>query len=361
MAKRKTHEEFLSDFYSKFDRNEYEVLGRFVKSSEPILIRHNECGIEYYARPYNLYMGKGCAKCCNKIKHSEFVKMVQKKLGPSYKVLTKYKGSKRKVIVRHDGCGETYEVTAEVLWNGHGCKKCAGTAKLTTAEVKKRIREISNGEYEFISKYKCNNKPIILRHISCEHEFETTYSLFISLGIRCPLCSGNHRLSHEEFVKKVNRLVGNEYSVLSQFKGVGRKIKMKHIVCGHEYLVTPFDFNRGRRCPKCNESKGEKLISKILDSMGVSYKRQYRFKDCRDKLPLRFDFCVFKNGKVTAAIEFNGHQHYNEIDYFKNERLKDRQRRDKIKRDYCKEKGIQLIVIPYTETDIEGKLREVLR
>ena len=45
-----------------------------------------------------------------------------------------------------------------------------------------------------------------------------------------------------------------------------------------------------------------------------------------------------------------GIQHYKPVDYFGGvEGLKDRQKKDKIKSDYCKNNGLLLIVIKYNE------------
>ena len=55
----------------------------------------------------------------------------------------------------------------------------------------------------------------------------------------------------EQFKSEVASLVGDEYSVLGKYKTNRIKTEMRHNTCGHKYEVTPNNFLRGSRCPKC--------------------------------------------------------------------------------------------------------------
>jgi len=70
------------------------------------------------------------------------------------------------------------------------------------------------------------------------------------------------------------------------------------------------------------------------------------------------------NSELQLAVEYNGAQHYNYIPFFhKNkEAFYNQKYRDEIKRIRCKELGIILIEIPYTEEKrLEAYLREQLQ
>ena len=55
--------------------------------------------------------------------------------------------------------------------------------------------------------------------------------------------------------------------------------------------------------------------------------------------------------KNNICIEYQGKQHYQVVEYFGGENgLKERQRNDLIKKNYCIEKNIQLLEIQYGET-----------
>lgn len=99
----------------------------------------------------------------------------------------------------------------------------------------------------------------------------------------------------------------------------------------------------------CIQSKGELKISKILEQLGLPFEKEYTFKDLisDNNYPLRFDFYI---PKLNILIEYQGKQHYVPADFFGGELgLKDLQKRDRQKLEYCKMHNLKLIIIPYTD------------
>ena len=91
------------------------------------------------------------------------------------------------------------------------------------------------------------------------------------------------------------------------------------------------------------------------------FKSQYKIDECKDLRPLPFDFAIFIQDKLTGLIEYQGKQHYCNIDFFgANGRFEKQQQRDNIKREYCKKQNIPLIEIPYTIKNIDNFLIEEL-
>lgn len=76
----------------------------------------------------------------------------------------------------------------------------------------------------------------------------------------------SRRKTHEEFVKEVFDLVGNEYEVISQYKTSKEKIVMRHHICNKDYEVKPSNFLSGKRCPWCNHPTFNIEIAKELAS-----------------------------------------------------------------------------------------------
>ena len=103
----------------------------------------------------------------------------------------------------------------------------------------------------------------------------------------------------------------------------------------------------------CINSKGECKIARILSENKLFFRKEFKFKDCCSHTGqrLRFDFCVFKNNKVKYLIEYQGEQHYKENSFMGHDDFQSRIVRDKIKREYCQNNNIPLIVIPYTHFD----------
>lgn len=153
----------------------------------------------------------------------------------------------------------------------------------------------------------------------------------------------NGKLVFEDFFKQVEN-----YSLLSEYFNSKTKVKVKHVKCGRIFEVTPDNLKFHQSgCPHCYKSKGEMAISKVLDDLKIDYEEQYKIKECRNKLPLPFDFAIFNNKQLKCLIEFDGEQHFKPR--FGEDTFVTTQRNDKIKDDYCEANGINLIRIPYTE------------
>ena len=122
--------------------------------------------------------------------------------------------------------------------------------------------------------------------------------------------------------------------------------------CGNKKEVKGAYLTNGtvKSCGCIGKSAGEAIIEVILKEIGVDFQQQYTFNDCisNKNYPLYFDFAIFKDNKILCLIEFQGQQHYEE-DLSFSETLADRVERDNIKREYCKNNGISLIEIPYTD------------
>ena len=108
---------------------------------------------------------------------------------------------------------------------------------------------------------------------------------------------------------------------------------------------------RSSGCPVCNESKGERLVSQILDKLNVRYKREYKFSELGHK---RFDFALFKKykRKPYAIIEYHGKQHYEVVNFSKNkqkniDKFKRTIKNDEIKKQFISSLNIKYLEIPY--------------
>jgi very-short-patch-repair endonuclease len=98
--------------------------------------------------------------------------------------------------------------------------------------------------------------------------------------------------------------------------------------------------------PKANMSWGENRIDRYLIRKNIEFIWQKRFRDCRDKMPLPFDFYV---PKYNLIIEFDGEQHHKETIKYGKESFEKTQRHDVIKNKYCKDNDINIIRLTYDD------------
>ncbi|MBQ9121630.1 MAG: hypothetical protein IJY12_04655, partial [Clostridia bacterium] len=86
----------------------------------------------------------------------------------------------------------------------------------------------------------------------CKHcgDFWNAVPQTIIAGRNHICISPTKRKSDEEFKREVYSLVGDEYTVLSEYIDSSHTVQMRHNKCGREYSVLPAHFtSTGRRCP----------------------------------------------------------------------------------------------------------------
>jgi hypothetical protein len=164
---------------------------------------------------------------------------------------------------------------------------------------------------------------------------------------------------------RLNNLVGQifgELTVVERAPNKGDDTYWKcRCSCGKYVEVCACHLTRGETisCGCIRKSLGERLVSEYLTFHNIDFETEVKFADCVDKKALPFDFYIPHHNTL---IEVQGEQHYKPIDFagrgveWAKEQLKNTQRRDKIKHDYCKAKGINLIYIPYWEYDNIGEI-----
>lgn len=162
---------------------------------------------------------------------------------------------------------------------------------------------------------------------------------------------------------RLNDLTGQTINELYVEKRVGfRKVsglatyQCLCLNCGNRIIADSGALTYGDQIScGCINSSGEYKITKILQELNIPFKKQFKINECRDKLPLPFDFAIFDTQeKLCCLIEFQGRQHYYRSKgswWETEEQFQDRLKRDQIKRNYCKNNNIPLIEIPYTQID----------
>lgn len=170
---------------------------------------------------------------------------------------------------------------------------------------------------------------------------------------------------NKEIVRKIGKqakkdLTGQTFGHLTVVKDSGKRAHNRTVIweckcdCGNTLYVRSDILSTGhtQSCGCASQSRGEEIIEKILKTNNIQYKKEYAFSDLKTEKGgiLRFDFAIFKNNQLQQLIEFDGEQHFKEIkgSKFKNSgSLEERQNRDRLKNDYCKEHNIKLVRVPY--------------
>jgi len=308
--------------------------------------------------------------------HEEFVQQVYNLVGNEYEVIGKYINTARRIKMKHNICNNIFEVIPNNFLKSKYPSRCPickaeidRKRQMKTIETfKKEVYILTGNEYEVMGEYKGAHKKIAMRHCKCNTIWDITPNDFITKSARCPKCAPQAigkklRKTHETFLKDVFEKVGTEYTVMGRYIKNTTKIKMKHNKCGTEWEVTPKRFLYfNSRCPKCDESHGERIVTEYLQHNNIQFKRQFRIKGCVNKKQLPFDFAIFNKNKLTALIEYDGQQHKEAVAHFGGiKTLKRTQHNDAIKTNYCLAHNIPLIRIPCTVKNIEKYLDNELK
>lgn len=256
-----------------------------------------------------------------------------------------------------------FEQTPNGHLKGYGCYNCGrNKTKTTEHEFITKIKEVHGDFYDYSNlNYSSALNPVTIK-CPIHGEFTQIANNHLN-GSGCKECSldkisNDFSDNTDIFIEKAKLVHGNKYDY-SQVNYIDNMTKVKIICSKHGvFEQLPSNHKSGSRCPLCTISKGEEMILEFLLENKIDFIPQHRFKDCRDKRPLPFDFYL---PKYNTCIEYNGRQHFEIIEQWGGTiGLKDRQKKDEIKVKYCRDKNINLISIKHDETDILKNIKAIL-
>ena len=240
----------------------------------------------------------------------------------------------------------------------HGLKVVKSNCLATThSQIAQEWHPIKNGKLTPWDVVSHSNKKVWWKcPVADDHEWEAQINNRIN-GKNCPCCAGRKvvksnclAILYPELTKQWHPTKNGNLTPNIIYAGGEKKVWWK---CqrNHEWRAKIYERIKGKNCPFCNESKGEKAIAQILILLSIPFKRQWKFKSCKNKVSLPFDFVIKIKHKI-KIIEYQGQQHYNPLAFGSKQKNPDNmlvniQKRDRIKRDWCKDHNIPLLEIPY--------------
>lgn len=294
-------------------------------------------------------------------------------------------GSHYKVDVKCDYCGKIVKVQykdyLKYKYDKYSCCECK-QMKQSEYTLAKRRSSLYGRAYKTCEKmgYKLLTQPediftseTKVLYECPKHGIHETKIYTLITGHGCIECGieASHETSRKTPDEVYNDFKNNCGILLNKedYKNWNHKnLKVICASCGDVFVTSYNSFmqHNGQLCSKCanNISKHEYIIKRYLESHNIRFSMQHRFYDCRDKIPLPFDFYLYD---YNIAIEYDGEGHYISIRRGKISEqdaeviLKNIKKRDDIKTKYCNDNGITLIRIPYWDrNNIENILNNKL-
>lgn len=348
-----------------------------VKSSRYLCLC--DCGNEYITRGGWLKCGKSisCSECSQKRKSSSMAKDLTGKLFGRWKVLNKATTDKKGVYWNCVcSCGNTGVIRGTSLTSGNSTScGCFASEKLRDD----RLIDLKGQKFgrllvlerveDFISSVNGKHRGRWKCQCDCGNLVEVNTSDLTSGNTLSCGCYKSDRTSEVHFEDISGQTFGMLTIVrrvedyVSPDSGRSRPQFLCKCSCGNEKIITKDSLMNGTISCGCINSRGEREIADYLRKHNIKFEIQYSFKDLLGigDAPLHFDFAVFNDSNIIALIEYQGEQHYQPVSFFGGDNKFEKQsENDNRKRNYCKDNGIKLIEIPYTESVNDVLDRELL-
>ncbi|HNS42169.1 MAG TPA: hypothetical protein PKN22_05370 [Taishania sp.] len=347
----------------------YEIKCRTSK----IRIQCKRCNYVWYPNINNFFQNHARCNICNKNiwTHerfwSEFNKLPDKNLY-TVEELPKKLSARTKINLICNNKHIFSPTIQNFFYHGTRCMICSRGEPWSKFRFLKEIEALDDKDNFIFSDYEDINKVTSTFSVYCKkctHIWKATPTNFFQKGTRCKKCVMN-AWSNARVEKEFNNTKDSKkFSLIFTEKIIhGQscfKVKCKY---GHIWKTTPSRFfTAKKRCPLCNISRGERKICEILEFNNIIFENQKRFKNCKLKYTLPFDFYLLD---YNVLIEFQGKQHFEVANFNSNleinkQQFIDLQHRDSIKRNWVISNGYTLLEIRYDEMNqIESKLMDLL-
>lgn len=310
---------------------------------------------EFWQTPKAHLKGQGCPKCCSnyKLTINDFLERAKEIHGNKYDYSkVSFNNIMEKVCIICPIHGEFWQSPNDHLNCKRKCPQCAHRSyKKTTDEFIEEATKKFGNKYDYSKVvYERKDKPVCI--ICPIHgEFWQSPKVHLRSVDGCPKCTNeknglNKRISKEEFIEKAKKIHGDKYDY-SKVKYVGTE-KEICIICpihGEFYQRPHNHIGQKQGCPYCTTSHLENEISLLLKNNNINFIQEKKFDWLKYKRYLFLDFYL---PEKNIAIECHGEQHFNRFRWEKNDnKLKERQLRDNIKKQLCEEHNIKVLYYSY--------------
>ena len=259
--------------------------------------------------------------------------------------ISEYTGTSNHVdiICKLHGC---FKQSAYNHMNGQVCPYCSNN-KILFEDLLNKYRKIHNNKYDYSK----------VKYTGCSENIEIicpTHGIFLQRAVYhqkhgCPKCGNVYRKNTTDFISEAKIIHNGKYNYDKSIY-INNKTKLLIECVKHgDFTQTPNSHLKGRGCPTCRESTGEKIIRNYLQENKIVYEPQYKINN------FLFDFYL---PEYNLIVEYDGIQHFQPVSTFGGEEQYQKQIIvDNKKNKLCLLSGIKLLRIPYYEkNNIQNKI-----
>ncbi|MCA6068324.1 endonuclease domain-containing protein [Chryseobacterium sp. RG1] len=268
---------------------------------------------------------------------------------------------------------------ARILRRSKKCPEClsiiqSGNNRIPVSELNTRIKSSKNSvirDKQIVIRYEDHlhndkNSMVLVKCNLFGHHRKPYPQTAVSIGKNniCPECAKTReykKKAGENLIEKINNILIEKNSSFSFFGSIDRNDKS---IIFYELICKNCGCSEWERekyvssvkCKVCypNDTIGESRVIKYLNFLKLTFKKQKKFPGMKNEKELKCDFFI---PKLNLIIEFDGHQHYYPVDYFKGfKSFKKTIKCDWIKNRYALKNRINILRIPFYEYENIEKL-----
>lgn len=346
-----------------FKKYGYELLEEYTTSCDGLLCSKD--GYRFYARLDNLQSNKkpslwGMSNQrnveCNLRYHMETNNAKSSLI--SCKIITKNQKRQYLCTIKCQ-CGCEFSRTLEkvVYQNAFYCTDCSRQIR------GRKKRKGDNALLDYIASkgyLVIDKRKNLLTNQYIEVEDSDGYRGFVKvnkLQKGCKMSRFDIRVNKSHYIENVNTYCKNNGLTVECLdfsdKEYTRQSLRFRCGCGNEFITSIASFQNGKvRCDTCakSTSRYEETFKLFLQANNIDYIHQYTLNQCRDVLPLPFDFYI-KDYDVLVEIDGEGHYYPCNFNQISNEKAmisyQSTVKHDHIKSEYCAQNNLKLLRIPY--------------
>ncbi len=178
---------------------------------------------------------------------------------PNVEVIGKYIDIKSKILHKCRIDGYEWSIRPLNALKGYGCPICSGNIKKSHTDYIEELSEI-NSNIKVIGKYK-NAKTAILHKCKIDgYEWNAKPNNILN-GKGCPKCAGNIKKAHEDYVEELS-VINPNIKVIDKYINAYTPIIHTCIKHNVKWKVSPTNILCGKGCYKCKNEKIEIKLRK---------------------------------------------------------------------------------------------------
>ena len=128
--------------------------------------------------------------------------------------------------------------------NQRRCQKCSRKQQPKSFDFfEKEVFELVGDEYTFYE-YKQANTLTPVKHNTCGNTYNVTPSHFLC-GKRCPYCNGGRNLGETAFKKKLDNIYNGEIELIGKFTNMREQTAFKNVIYNVEFVTSPTNVIQG--------------------------------------------------------------------------------------------------------------------